>query len=351
MTRANRRHRPMQTVLAPSLLLAAAFLPPGAHAQDITPAAITADTDESEIERIARELVMIGNARCLSCHVGDSGHAQEGGLLFGVPASDNGTPRHSPGFMASNHGEMACTTCHVGAFRDYPHQAAPTRMPAATLECSECHVRRTHTIDAEIAQSVHADQVGDAFTCTTCHDPHLMLSGPRVSDPLELVKQDNTACLSCHASDTNFAVAAAGVTPPIERPDIDAIHAWLPNRERHWDAVRCVDCHTPAADPGALLGVSHQIMGADGARRDCATCHTVDSVLSTTLYRHLRSMDVSLNGFQNSAIAETSYVIGSTRNATLDLLGILSILAVLAGVLGHGALRWLAAQARKGKRT
>ncbi len=335
--------RPVRAVAA-ALSLTLAALPAPAQAQRAAPAA--GDGALSELERATRRMVTTENARCLTCHVGDSAHAQQGGLLFGVPSNGDGTLRQSPGFLASNHGSMACTTCNVGAFRDYPHVAARGAMPAASLDCAECHATRTPRIEAEIARSVHARRYGDSLTCTTCHDPHVMVSGARATDPRALVAQDNAACLSCHGSAAAAPRFAGQVVPAVARPDIDAIHAWLPNPGRHWAAVRCIDCHTPMVAPTALLGVSHRIVGKDEARRDCATCHTVDSALRATLYRHLHSGEASARGLQNAAIARSSYVIGATRNTTLDAGAILAVLAVLLGVLGHGFLRWVMARRR-----
>jgi predicted CXXCH cytochrome family protein len=330
------------------LVLAFASLGPRAIAQDAIPDPLAAALPQemSEVEKIAREMLALQNATCLGCHVGDSVHAEESPLLFSVPAADDAI-RMSPAFAASNHGDLACTTCHVGAFKAYPHVAEPARMSAMTLECSECHAQKTHSIDLQISKSVHAENFGDRFTCITCHDPHVMLSGPKATDPLKLVAQDNAACLSCHTSDETFAAIAGDISPGITRPDIDSIHTFLPNTQRHWQAVRCVDCHTPMISEGASLGISHQIVGKEDAVKDCATCHTLDTVLRTTLYRHAK--EGAARGFENASIVESAYVIGATRNTTLDRLGIVVTLLALAGVLGHGLLRWIAASTRKGR--
>jgi formate-dependent nitrite reductase cytochrome c552 subunit len=302
----------------------------------------------SVVEELAAELRDMENAKCLTCHIGDSLHEQDSKFLFSVPSNGNGTLRRSPGFIASNHGDLACVNCHVGAFQDFPHDAPEGQMAAATLECNECHAQKTHTIGVQLARSVHAENYADSFTCTTCHDPHVMISGTKGFDPATLVKQDNSACLACHATAETFLAVADGAVAQPEWPDIDAIHLWLPNTQRHWEAVRCVDCHTPKTQPGNQLGISHEVLGKEAALKDCATCHTMDSVLRTTLYRHARESGSDTFRLENAVIAQNSYVVGATRSPVLDIGAILLVLATLGGVALHGLLRWVASKKRKG---
>lgn len=290
--------------------------------------------------------VQAWNAQCLACHVGDSLHAAGKGL-FSVPKGQDDAVRVSPSFAASNHGAMACKTCHVGAFSNYPHTAGNGEMKAQTLHCDECHAQETFRIEQQVAKSVHSKNLAEQFTCSSCHDPHVATSAKRLGDAHKVVAQDNGMCLDCHNSDEKFAAFGGTVLPDKKRPDIDQIHDWLPNTQRHWASARCVDCHTPAVSEKSSLALSHQILDKEEARRECVSCHSQDSALRTTLYRHIKEQDTKEMGFANAAFLRSSYVIGATRNEYLDLLGLLMVGGTIAGVSLHGLLRIIARRRRK----
>ena len=249
-------------------------------------------------------------------------------------------------FNESNHGHMDCRECHGQSYREYPHAAAGK---SETSPCSECHAAKVLRLEPQFAASVHGRHLKDKMTCSTCHDPHIALSAAKLNDPRKIVAQDNVACLACHNSDTTFAKFApeSETTPGVlrTRPDIDSIHAWLPNTRLHWQAVRCVECHTPAVAASKLL--SHEILNKEKAEKHCVTCHSRDSSLNTRLYRHLVKDEQQQHGFTNSIILANAYVIGATRHPVLDatILGLAAL--TLLGVLGHGVLRLLFAIRRK----
>lgn len=285
------------------------------------------------------------NAECLECHVGDSLH-EEGKGLFSMQKG-GGHERVSPAFAASNHGRMACKTCHVGAFARYPHEAAGGAMKAETLQCDECHAQESFRVEAQVAKSVHAKNLSEAFTCSTCHDPHTAASAKKLGSAHKLVAQDNGMCLDCHNSDKRFTEFGGKLLPEKKRPDIDKIHDWLPNTQRHWQSARCVDCHTPPVSSKSALSLSHEILDKEKARKDCSSCHAQDSALRVGLYRHIKETDTRELGFANAAFLRSSYVIGATRNSYLDMLGLIMVGGTLAGVLIHGLLRILVARRRK----
>ena len=120
---------------------------------------------------------------------------------------------------------------------------------------------------------------------------------------------------------------------------------WLPNTKAHWKAVRCVECHTPEVAAGKML--SHEILNKEKAEKKCLTCHSTDSSLKTRLYRHMVKDEQQRLGFTNSVILSNSYVIGATRHPQLDKIVIGFIGLTLVGVLGHGAVRFIAALRRR----
>lgn len=317
------------------LLILAVFLPGTALAQ-------TRGAMGTDPETVAQ--VRAWNAECLQCHVGDS-LQEPGRSLFTVPKAAGASMRVSPGFSASNHGGMACKTCHTGGYLAYPHDMAGGRK-AETLQCDECHAQEAFRVEAQVAKSVHSRNLKENFTCSTCHDPHLAASAKRLGSVEKLVAQDNGMCLNCHNSDERFAEFGGKVLPDKQRPDIDTIHAWLPNTQRHWEAARCIDCHTPPSTHRSLA-LSHEILDKDKAQRSCAACHTQNSALRTRLYRHVAEIETRELGFINAAIVRNTYVIGATRNAYLDALGFILVGGTLVVVVIHGLIRIVIARRRR----
>lgn len=279
------------------------------------------------------------NAECLACHSeeGIKKPPKEGLDLKKL----RGLLKDPEVFKASDHQRLACTKCHNEGYDDHPHAATAKD---ATSNCSDCHSKKAARIEKEVEKSVHGKNLSDKFTCTTCHNPHVMRIAEKLGDTQKIVLQDNRICLSCHDSDEKFARFAPEKKA---RPLIDEIHDWLPNTRLHWKAVRCVECHTPAVGPGEPL--SHVILNKDKAEKKCVACHTGNSQLKTRLYRHLIKDEHEKFGFVNSVILGKSYVIGATRNPTLDTLMIALAALTLVGVLAHAALRLLMSLLRRRK--
>ena len=283
--------------------------------------------------------IRTGNAACLACH-------SEAGLK--KPPKEGMDLKalrkylvHAGTYEASDHGQMACTKCHGDGYDDHPH-AAKAREELS--ECQDCHARKAMRIERQFDKSVHAENLSDSFTCATCHDAHTMTLASKLRDPHKIVAQDNKICLDCHDSDLAFARIAPEKK---KRPPIDDIHDWLPNTRLHWKAVRCIECHTPAEDK---LSLSHEIQNKDKAEKKCATCHSANTSLNARLYRHLATEEQHKYGFINSVILGSSYVVGATRNPTLDFGLIVLFGATVVGVLGHGLVRIITTRLRRSKK-
>ena len=293
------------------------------------------------------EAVRQANEACFACHSQAAIHnPPRPGLDLSVLSKMTNSPAPET-YPGSNHGKVACTQCHGRVYDDYPH---PEGAREKRSDCAECHASKVMRIEQQFDASVHAVRLRDRFTCSTCHDPHRDLIAYRLVDPRRIVAQDNRHCLGCHDSDAAFARTLGHLLPaesasPKARPDIDRIHAWLPNTRLHWASVRCVECHTPA---GKTL--SHEILAKDRAERQCVACHSQDSALKARLYRHLQKEENERLGFFNSIILTHAYVLGATRNPLLDaVVGGLFALTVL-GILVHAAgrvLGWLLRRRRK----
>ncbi len=241
---------------------------------------------------------------------------------------------------ASSHGKLTCRACHGPGFEAYPHFEEAKR---EALHCLECHkgndpfpYAQFEAIEKGFVRSIHARTMPDRFTCVSCHDPHLFhgLFQTPVRDMPEQVRQDNAICLNCHRHNDHIQELTGRVFPTLMEN-----HDWLPNVERHWQAVRCVECHTGSNRPR-----DHFILGKAFALRDCVSCHSRNSLLLRKLYLYQSAEERQKGGFVNALVLNNAYIIGMTRNLWLDWagLGLLSLTGLV--LLGHGLARWLFAR-------
>jgi predicted CXXCH cytochrome family protein len=108
-----------------------------------------------------------------------------------------------------------CSDCHN------PHATQSLKNAAENHEpviCTKCHAG----IGQAFAQSVHGSSGDEALTCKDCHRTH-NVQAAAFADHMR------KECVSCHK-------------------DVTATHAeWLPNTERHLEAISCPACHSPDA--------------------------------------------------------------------------------------------------------
>lgn len=240
-------------------------------------------------------------------------------------------------FSTSNHSSLACTQCHSDEVKTWPHPANTRSLISA---CEQCHATQVMRFEKQIADSVHGKIMQEPLTCLNCHNPHRDGTARRQKEARKTAQQDNASCLDCHQSNLAMSKASGNSSP---RQDLDALHAWLPNTRLHWQAVRCLDCHTESDKK------PHAIIAGKQALRQCVSCHSANSTLKTRLYRHQALEEQEKWGFLNSAVLRSAYVVGATRHPQLDrAIMILAGLTVL-GVLGHGLLRIIAALWRRNK--
>ncbi len=291
---------------------------------------------KTEISPADLERIRQSNAKCLECHSEDGLHDL---TRDDVDREKLATFLVKPDLYAdSNHGKVECVACHVKGFSEFPHAEADKKQ---INWCDECHTRQFLRIEDQFFKSVHAkkaDAQPGSFTCVTCHDPHIFRAAAHFSTTREAVRQDNDMCLQCHASDERFAQVSTDT-----RPNLEALHDWLPNTPLHWGAVRCVECHTPV--PKKIL--SHEILPAEKAEKNCVACHSVNSALRVRLYRHLVEEERETVGFVNSVILNEAYVIGATRNRYLDMFFGISVAVIAAGLGLHGVVRVIAGIRRR----
>lgn len=328
--------RPASKSLFAAFAFAMVAVSPGmADAADTKGAA---PTDPALIEKIRAS-----NAECHACHSAQG--------LKTPPRPDMDLAAlakyvHDPKqFDGSNHAGMECKVCHGQGYVAFPHAREARK---SISECGECHATKALRVETQFKVSIHAKNLESKFTCQTCHDPHVYRVASKVGDPRRIVAQDNAMCVDCHNSDLRYGAFSAALPTKKARPDLDALHGWLPNARLHWSAVRCIECHTPIS-PVKSLGMSHEIQSKDKAEKNCVTCHSQDSALATRLYRYAAANVGSDLGFANAQMLGSAYVVGATRNPPIDRVVIGLFGLTVLGLLGHGAVRVVMALIRRGR--
>ncbi len=243
-------------------------------------------------------------------------------------------------FAQSNHAALACTRCHDKDYVRYPHRQGSAD---EALTCAGCHDDdpkferyRFKAVEAEFNRSVHMRENPDRqqpgrkqqqLTCFSCHNAHVF----RVTQPGEAIEQivqgHNRVCRSCH---TAF------------QDPTQVSHAWLPNREAHWQAVRCLDCHTQQS---ALP--SHDILPAGQGVRSCDDCHSKGSTLLNQLYSYRSAQTMAKQGLLSTTVFNQAYVVGMSRNVLIDRLALGLLGLTLLGLIAHGVGRYRAYLAKR----
>ena len=302
---------------------------------------LTSQAQDSIASKKEKPANQIENEKCLSCHSNTKFSYEN------TVTSQKVKHKMEPGniinpdlFYASNHKNFKCTDCHSEDFKVWPH-SAEVRMEEKN-SCIDCHggdeqYAKFHfdKIIKEFALSVHAQKHKEDFNCWTCHEPHsYKISARRDSVTKNVIAYDNNICLSCHNNINRFSLISDK-----PKPNIIDKHDWLPNQSRHFQNVRCIECHARAAD--SLL-VAHNIQPKEKAVKLCVECHSKNSILMESLYHYNRSkINATSLGFDNEIILNSSYVIGANRNAYLNVISLIIIGLIFSGILLHITLRIL----------
>ncbi len=240
-------------------------------------------------------------------------------------------------FYKGSHNKFYCTDCHSADYEEFPHPGDLRYEPIYT--CIDCHGGeekyehfKFEIIEEEFLSSVHTSDKIEDFTCWKCHDPHSFSLNVRNGKSIrEIVAYANNVCFSCHTNQNKFQLLSEN-----KKSELIVQHDWLPNQGLHFNKVRCIECHNQVHD--SLL-VAHNVLPADQAVKKCAECHSKNTLLLSTLYKHKVIESRSEKGFVNAVIINESYVIGATRNYWLNLISIIIFGITLAGIVIHGFLR------------
>jgi len=237
----------------------------------------------------------------------------------------------------SVHKMFACIDCHSMEYESFPHNGE-LRLEEK-YQCMDCHGGddafakfNFEGIEEAFMESVHYKASDERFNCWMCHDAHGYELALREDKPIvEVVSVSNGMCLSCH--DNKFKY---GLLSDEDPKSIDEVHAWLPNQGRHFNKVRCIDCHTRVE---ADVLVAHNILPKEKAVRNCVQCHSSNSVLMESLYAHRALENRAESGFFNAVILNEGYIIGANRNKTLNHVSLVLFGLLCFGVITHAILR------------
>ena len=232
-------------------------------------------------------------------------------------------------YLASSHGQLSCKRCHERGYRDIPHTYSGYY---PRFLCVDCHdddeVGSRFGLSAhkdELLDSVHGRALGTPLDCHTCHDPHAFAPIRRSSSALQRTQVSNQLCLDCHGA-------------PAERPaglddlrDARTTHGLLPSVAVHFRKLRCVTCHVDADSK-----TRHGVRPAEASVRECTTCHRRESQLLAENFARGGTEPRKEDG-----VAQSAYVVGSTRSRWLDLISQVGFLLVCALTLLHASARWL----------
>ncbi|MEZ5149224.1 MAG: cytochrome c3 family protein [Bacteroidales bacterium] len=293
--------------------------------------------EEAEEERVYDYAEQ--NHQCLKCHGHKTFHYFNENV--GQEIRERMNPYYiidSVEFYSSNHWNFSCLDCHSYEYETtFPH---PNELRMEPLPvCLDCHSgddtyedRNWEQIDEEFQKSVHSTKHGADFKCSMCHNPHSYKINARTNENIkETIQYDNGICLSCHADINKYQLIV-----DFTNPNVLETHSWLPNQALHWQNVRCIECHVEINEN---MLVAHNVQPKEKAVRKCVECHSENSILLASLYKHQVKESRSELGFFNAAILNNSYIIGANRNYYLNVISLVFFGLVLGGIGIHAIIR------------
>lgn len=242
-------------------------------------------------------------------------------------------------YLNATHGSFSCLDCHSYEYETHPHPIEVKFEPR--YECMDCHGNNDvfaefnfGKIAEEFDISIHGNHYIENFSCWSCHNPHTYKNTARKGGPIsDVVAYNNSMCLGCHGDISHYAVL-------IERQLTNMLskHDWLPNQSLHFRKVRCIDCH--AATNDSIL-VAHHILPAKEAVKNCVDCHSTNSILLASLYKHQVIERRNKFGFFNAAITSEAYIIGANRNYFFNVISLVILGLVISAITVHAVFRYI----------
>ncbi|PLY04628.1 MAG: cytochrome C [Desulfuromonas sp.] len=293
-------------------------------------------------------------------------------------------------FEHTVHAEFGCTTCHTEITDDHPDDGAVV----SATECLDCH---EETAD-QYGHSAHAENA----TCVDCHDPHNATGLEKMA-----AQGMNQACETCHETEEVVTMHAEWLPqatlhiaqlPCITcHTDADGYEVVLNITQKQYDGklssysvstLEDLQKYSDGDDISALIDLnkddfislaelrtfnknpayaelriegmlapntaSHDFSTHDN-RFDCSFCHVSGPESMQTSFLALPEPS---GGFTRMAVEQGAvldalygtpdfYMTGSTRNASMNLIGFAIICGGFIMPIGHGTLRFMTRKNRK----
>jgi hypothetical protein len=317
------------------------------------------------------------NEACIACH----GNQEK------VGSNNYINPKN---FAHTTHAKFGCTTCHDTITGSHPE----VKPGARTTSCGDCH----SDVITQYSASVHATKA----SCSGCHNPHRVFSSSEIA-ATEMNKQcaachgsikinashakwlpqaglhlGAIACVTCHSKAENYVIsiyiAKRDNSDPESKPMLveyedllkysngDDIQYLIDrNRDNYisLDELRMFN-RDPANKDIYLKAMmtpvkpTHSFQTFDN-RWDCTFCHASGPKIMQTSYL---SFPRENGTFQQVAVEKGAamdalraipnfYLMGSTRNGTLNGIGLLILAGGMIMPVGHGFLRFLTRKNRQ----
>lgn len=328
-----------------------------------------------------------GDKLCLGCH-GVDGLKKElaGGKVLSL---------HVPGddFAKSVHGPIGCASCHAGV--DLNTHSQKTKTIANSREyaismvkvCSGCHADALKHSETSIHAKMLAGGNQSAPVCTDCHGSHAVtpktaydtcvgchlaaMEGHQKWLPNAGLHLEVVSCAACHAPaakrmvdlrlydgaakkwvteqaggpgfEKMAAVADADKNGLLDAMELRKLMAQI-NRDEAVQAKNLrgrIELRTEAE--------AHQLSDKSKAIKDCATCHqqgaepfqnvTVSLINADGKPVRYKAQKEVLGSVLSVDSLREFYAVGGTRNALLDILLILALVAGVSVPIGHQILK------------
>ena len=265
-------------------------------------------------------------------------------------------------YRNSVHSGQSCQSCHIGNGPDSFAKPPHTFKTKQHKDCKSCHENYFKDIYKQTSRSYHTKAIvekGKPFPCSSCHNSHSFRLPTRTQEIAGSIAQANERCFKCH----NDLHGYEALTDK-KLLDQKMGHWFLPNKKKHFESVRCVDCH--AEKQGENV---HVILAANATTVNCEYCHSKTSAMTTVLNRYrneqraysmvdkglfddgkLKKDNVALIaaskgqpdsvlGFMNANLLDDMYITGIAQTPWLNTTFLKLLAVILLVIVIHSLLR------------
>ena len=290
------------------------------------------------------------------------------------------------------HASMGCQGCHESVSDGHPDDGVP---PSKAV-CLDCH----QEVNQQYHQSAHAEYA----VCGDCHNPHIARGLSKVSGydmnrmcarchaPADVAQTHERwlpqselhiamlPCISCHTASEDYVIVLNIIQRESDAVFGDFVLSDYPTLKalgKGQDVQRLIDLNgddfvsltelrsfnrNPLNNALLLKGtltpkeITHTVEILDN-RWDCSFCHASGPEAMQTSFLALPASDGSYQRIrvERGAVLQALngtpdfYLTGTTRSASLNILGLLILLGGCLMPIGHGALRFLTRKTRQNK--